>query len=125
MKVNNDESPTAPVISGIPQGSVLGPLLFVIYINDLPDTVNSPHVYLFADDTKLMREVTSSDDAKALQRDLNELEAWSNDKQNESKSQKVTKTSVGSSIVVCHLPQWQTETSESLALCHVRFVLHP
>ena len=77
VKVNNDESPPAPVISGIPQGSVLGPLLFVIYINDLPDTVNS-HVYLFADDTKLMRKVTSSDDAKALQRDLNELEAWSN-----------------------------------------------
>ena len=77
VKVNNDESPPAPVISGIPQGSVLGPLLFVIYINDLPDTVNS-HVYLFADDTKLMRKITSNDDADALQRDLDELEAWSN-----------------------------------------------
>ena len=76
MKVNNDESPPAPVISGIPQGSVLGPLLFVLYINDLPDIVNSK-VYLFADDTKLMRKVTSEDDARALQRDLDELEAWS------------------------------------------------
>jgi hypothetical protein len=77
VKVNNDESPPAPVISGIPQGSVLGPLLFVLYINDLPDTVSS-YVYLFADDTKLMRKVRSSEDAKALQRDLDELEAWSN-----------------------------------------------
>ena len=76
VKVNNDESPPAPVISGIPQGSVLGPLLFVLYINDLPDIVNSK-VYLFADDTKLMRKVTSEDDARALQRDLDELEAWS------------------------------------------------
>ena len=77
VKVNNDESPPAPVISGIPQGSVLGPLLFVIYINDLPDNVNS-FVYLFADDTKLMRKIKSDEDAKALQRDLNELEEWSN-----------------------------------------------
>ena len=77
VKVNNDESPPAPVISGIPQGSVLGPLLFVIYINDLPDTVNS-FVYLFADDTKLMRKIKSDEDANALQRDLDELEAWSN-----------------------------------------------
>ena len=74
--VNNDESLPAPVISGIPQGSVLGPLLFVTYINDLPDTVNS-HVNLFADDTTLMKNVTSSDDADALQRDLDELEEWS------------------------------------------------
>ena len=76
VMVNNDESLPAPVISGIPQGSVLGPLLFVIYINDLPEIVNS-NVYLFADDTKVMRKVTSMEDAKALQRDLDKLEAWS------------------------------------------------
>ena len=76
VMVNNDESAAAPVISGIPQGSVLGPLLFVIYINDLPETVNS-NVYLFADDTKIMRKVDNEEDAKALQSDLNILEAWS------------------------------------------------
>ena len=76
VMVNNEESPAAPVVSGIPQGSVLGPLLFVIYINDLPDTVSS-HVYLFADDTKIMRNVENEDDAKALQKDLDILESWS------------------------------------------------
>ena len=74
--VNNEESPSAPVISGIPQGSVLGPLLFVIYINDLPDIVNS-NIYLFADDTKVVRKVTTEEDAKTLQQDLGKLEAWS------------------------------------------------
>ena len=76
VMVNNNESSPAPVTSGIPQGSVLGPLLFVIYINDLPDTVSS-HIYLFADDTKLMRRILSENDAKALQNDLTLLEAWS------------------------------------------------
>ena len=70
------KSKSAPVISGIPQGSVLGPLLFVIYINDLPEEVTS-NVFLFADDTKILRQVTSADDAIALQDDLNSLERWS------------------------------------------------
>ena len=71
--VNGVESKSAPVISGIPQGSVFGPLLFVIYINDLPEYVNSD-VFLFADDTKVLRQVSSEADAITLQRDLDSLE---------------------------------------------------
>jgi len=51
------------VLSGIPQGSVLGPLLFVIYINELPKIVKST-IYLFADDTKIFRSINNPEDTK-------------------------------------------------------------
>jgi hypothetical protein len=74
--VNGSFSDWASVISGIPQGSVLGPILFVIYINDLPDMLNS-ECYLFADDTKLFNEINSKRDQELLQQDLNTLHEWS------------------------------------------------
>jgi hypothetical protein len=61
--------------SGIPQGSALGPILFVFYINDLPDVVES-EVYLFADDTNIFRLINSIDDQQILQNDLIKLENW-------------------------------------------------
>ena len=76
--VNGVESKSAAVLSGIPQGSVLGPLLFVIYINDLLEYVDLDE-FLFADDTKVLRQVSSEDDDITLQRDLDSLEQWSND----------------------------------------------
>ena len=44
------------ILSGVPQGSVLGPILFLVYVNDLPDSVLS-NLYMFADDTKLYRAI--------------------------------------------------------------------
>ena len=52
--VNGSKSSWSPVTSGIPQGSILGPVLFVCYINDMPDVIDSP-VHMFADDTKIFR----------------------------------------------------------------------
>ena len=64
------------VTSGIPQGSVMGPLLFLIYINDLPDNINS-EVYMYADDTKIYREIKTIVDQTILQSDLDTLTKWS------------------------------------------------
>ena len=65
-----------PVHSGVPQGTVLGPILFVLYINDLVENLESG-VSLFADDAKLYREVKDHSDVEALQRDLQRVEEWS------------------------------------------------
>ena len=64
-----------PVTSGVPQGSVLGPLLFVIYINDLDDNVAN-WISKFADDTNIVRVVDSEEGFQSLQKDLDQLEEW-------------------------------------------------
>ena len=61
--------------SGVPQGTVLGPLLFLCHINDLPDAVKST-VHLFADDCLLYRNIRNMADHLAVERDLQHLEAW-------------------------------------------------
>ena len=77
VKVNGVSSETHAVISGIPQGSVLGPILFIVYINDILDKIKSDG-FLFADDTKIFRSITCKEDAVALQSDISVLEEWSN-----------------------------------------------
>jgi hypothetical protein len=76
VSVNGATSSWRNVTSGIPQGSVIGPLLFVIFINDLPDIVEST-VYLFADDMKIFNIIQGEEDMKTLQRDLDKLTEWS------------------------------------------------
>ena len=76
VKANGEESTSAPVLSGIPQGSVLGPLMFVIHINDLPEVISS-NAFLFADDTKVLRHITSREDSIALQSDIDLLNGCS------------------------------------------------
>ena len=65
----------APVISGVPQGSVIAPILFLICINDLPNNLKST-VRLFADDTIIYMTISNGTDATALQQDLDKLAKW-------------------------------------------------
>ena len=73
--IDGEESEAVPVDSGVPQGTVLWPLLFLCHIHDLPDAVKST-VQLFADDCLLYPQVKSTEDHISLQQDLQSLETW-------------------------------------------------
>ena len=73
--VNGKKSTIGNVLSGVPQGSVLGPVLFLLMINDLPNTVNS-HSQLFADDTKILHKVSNDIHSLTLQHDIDSLIDW-------------------------------------------------
>ena len=74
--VDGFNSSCAPVLSGVPQGTVLGPLLFLIFINDITADIDST-IRLFADDCLVYRDIKSKSDCQALQNDLDRLVAWS------------------------------------------------
>ena len=69
-KINNEFSEKAHVITGVPQGSILGPLLFILYISDMPQISNIGSFYIFADDTAVM---VSAKNVDRLQNKINEL----------------------------------------------------
>ena len=69
---------SAQVLSGVLQYSVLGPLLFLAYINDMPETIIHSKIRLFADDTILFRAINGTIDSQLLQEDLTTLENWEN-----------------------------------------------
>jgi len=75
VRIGSSYSPWTTVTSGVPQGSVLGPLLFLIFINDLPDVVSS-FCLLFADDLKIYRCINNRTDAASLQTDINRILNW-------------------------------------------------
>ena len=77
VAIGNELSDELPVSSGVPQGSILGPLLFVLFINDIGNDINEgSNLLLYADDTKLFREINNSQDCLLLQQDINTLNDW-------------------------------------------------
>ena len=78
MVVNGTESDSIPVVSGVPQGSVLGPLLFLIYIDGLARLPLSPHskISLYADDVLLYKLIDCANDIVEFQCDINKIYQW-------------------------------------------------
>ena len=78
MIINEAASHWEKVLSGIPQSSVLGPLLFIIYINDLVDACGSDAyiIYLFADDAKIFKHITKLDDKTSLKQNVDKFINW-------------------------------------------------
>ena len=76
VSIGQSSSSTLPVISGVPQGSILGPVLFLIFINDLPTALSFAKVLLFADDAKCIMPISSLQDCMNLQSDLSRLTEW-------------------------------------------------
>ena len=76
--LDNVISEHVDVLSGVPQGSILGPLLFVLFINDIYTNIDKDtNIALFADDTKIWRDINSEADCEILQNNINTLSTWS------------------------------------------------
>ena len=89
-------SQALPVTSGDPQGSILGPMLFLLYAKTLPGTVKSSHIAAFADDTKTFKSIKFPADAALLQDDLSSLTTWSSSaglmfNESKCKAQRITR----------------------------------
>ena len=78
VSVNGSCSGETPVTSGVPQGSVLGPILFIYYINDMPDLIKV-FIKIFADDTKASNQILSLEDSLVLQSSIDNLCCWTKD----------------------------------------------
>jgi hypothetical protein len=75
--IDGQASTWLPVSSGVPQGSILGPLLFLMYINDLPDHLSEDTMCgMFADDTKIARHIKNPEDSVSLQHDIDAMSNW-------------------------------------------------
>ena len=77
VSINNCYSDLLSVESGVPQGSILGPLVFIMFMNDLPNSITDSEALLFADDTKCFRYIKTPPGEQLLQRDIDNLFSWS------------------------------------------------
>ena len=77
VRVDGQVSSLLPVVSGVPQGSLLGPLFYIIFINDMFESITIARPFTYADDTKLLMVMEDSFNSVLLQEDLDEVSLWS------------------------------------------------
>ena len=87
--IDGSYSEWLPVRSGVPQSSILGPLLFLLYLDDIHYTISHSSIQMFADDVALYKEITTESDSKLLQEDLDSIVKWSHKVATKLKSIKV------------------------------------
>ena len=104
--INGEHSKAAKVVSGVPQGTVLGPIMFILYLNDLTSCIKHSVVSSFADDTRLKKSISSVNDVRLLQEDLDNAISWSernNMQLHQSKFELLSHTT-GQSNLISELP---------------------
>ena len=96
------------VASGVPQGSVLAPIMFQLYVNDITEELNS-YINLFADDAKVMKIIKDENDCKELQTDIDKIHAWSQRWKLEFNAKKCHVLEIGKSK---NRPSWNYKLGE-------------
>lgn len=105
VKIQDTLSTNKPISSGVPQGSCLSPLLFIIFMDDIHKIVKFSQLSLFADDLKISKVITSQEDCILLQEDINNILAWSVKNAmilNDSKTQLISYTRKHKPITWCY-----------------------
>ena len=110
---NGVKSKPSDVKSGVPQGTVLGPILFLILINDIDDNINSK-VSLFADDTRIVRQVADESDVEALQSDLDKVYQWQDTNNMEFNSNKFEVLRYGKNLEIKQSTSYLTPNCDDL-----------
>ena len=103
VKINNTLSTGVGVVSGVPQGTVLGPLLFILYSADLPNVISHSKISMYADDTKVFKTIGSNDDRSSLQEDLDHIFEWANKWQMILNPEKTKNLTIGSAAHTYYL----------------------
>ena len=112
--VNNAKSSSRPVLSGVPQGSVLGPLLFNVFINDMNKAIDHSTLKLYADDSLLYKPIVNISDPSDFQSDLDNLVDWAGNSQMQFNIKKCEQMSI--KRAACNTPSTQyTMSGEPLS----------
>ncbi len=112
--VNGQKSKPIPVKSGVPQGSVLGPLLFLILISDIDESITSSFLSSFADDTRIGHAVSSDQDILSLQADLKSVYQWAKINNMEFNSEKFEHLHYEAKATTDAVPEYMSNTNAAI-----------